>query len=59
VEAIFPDVSPEESAKIIRSLEEIYGKVYILWNPTKREPFGKPQVSILRCQGKSYLYGIR
>ena len=47
VEAVLPDVSPEESAKIIKGMEETYGKVYILWNPMKKEPLGKPQVSIL------------
>jgi hypothetical protein len=47
VEAVLPDVSPEESAKIIKGMEETYGKVYILWDPMKKEPLGKPQVSIL------------
>ncbi len=47
VEAVLPDVSPEESAKILKSIEETYGKVYILWDPAKKEPVGKPQVSIL------------
>jgi hypothetical protein len=47
VEAVLPDVSPEESAKIMKGMEETYGKVYILWDPTKKEPLGQPQVSIL------------
>ena len=47
VEAVLPDVSPEESAKVIKSMEETYGKVYILWDPVKKEQLGKPQVSIL------------
>lgn len=47
VDAVIPDVSPEESAKILKSMEETYGKVYILWDPTRKEPLGKPQVSIL------------
>jgi uncharacterized protein DUF1264 len=47
VAAVLPDVSPEESAKILKSIEETYGKVYILWDPAKKEPMGKPQVSIL------------
>ena len=47
VEAVLPDVSPEESAKIIKSMEETYGKVYMLWDPAKNEPLGKPQVSVL------------
>lgn len=47
VDAVLPDVSPEEAAKILKSIEESYGKVYILWNPAQKEPVGKPQVSIL------------
>jgi hypothetical protein len=47
VDAVLPDVSPEESAKIIKGMEESYGKVYILWDPANKEPLGKPQVSIL------------
>ncbi len=47
VEAVLPDVSPEESAKIIKSMEETYGKVYILWDPARKEPLEKPWVSIL------------
>jgi hypothetical protein len=47
VEAVLPDVSTEESAKILKSMEETYGKVYILWDPKNKEPLGKPQVSIL------------
>jgi hypothetical protein len=47
VSAVLPDVSTEESAKILKGMEETYGKVYILWDPVKKEPLGKPQVSIL------------
>ena len=47
VDAVLPDVSPEESAKILKSMEETYGKVYMLWDPAKKEPLGKPQVSLL------------
>jgi hypothetical protein len=47
VDAVLPDVLPEESSKILKGMEETYGKVYILWNPAKKEPVGKPQVSIL------------
>ena len=47
VDAVLPDVSPEESAKILKSMEETYGKVYLLWDPAKKEPLGKPQVSVL------------
>jgi uncharacterized protein DUF1264 len=47
VDAVLPDVSPEEAAKIVKSIEESYGKVYILWDPAKEEPLGKPEVSVL------------
>lgn len=47
VDAALPDVSPEEAAKILKSIEESYGKVYILWDPAKKEPLGKPEVSVL------------
>jgi len=47
VEAVLPDVSPEESAKIFKGMEETYGKVYMLWDPSRKEPLGRPQVSVL------------
>jgi hypothetical protein len=47
VEATLPDVSADEGAKILKGIEETYGKVFILWNPANAEPVGKPVVSIL------------
>ncbi len=48
VDAELPGLSPEEAAKILKGMEETYGKVYILWNPAKSElPMGKPGLSIL------------
>lgn len=48
VDAMLPDLSPEEAAKTLKGLEETYGKVYILWNPAKsKSPVGKPVISIL------------
>lgn len=47
VDAMLPDVSAEEAVKILKSMEETYGKVYILWDPSRKAPVGKPQVSIL------------
>jgi len=32
-------------------MAETYGKVYILWDPAKKEPLGKPKVSILPGHG--------
>ena len=47
VDPTLPDLSPEEGAKTMKGLEETYGKVYILWNPAKNDPSGRPIVSIL------------
>ncbi len=47
VDAKFPDMSAEESQKMLKDIEETYGKVYILWDPAKGGPVGKPVVSIL------------
>ena len=49
VNAELPDLSAEEAAKTLKSMEETYGKVYILWNPAKSEaPIGKPVISVLQ-----------
>jgi len=47
VDPSLPDLSPEEGAKTMKGIEETYGKVYILWNPAKNDPIGRPVVSIL------------
>lgn len=40
-----PGLSEEEAAGVAQSLEETYGKVYILWDPTVSElPTGQPFV---------------
>ena len=49
VGATLPEHSPEEAAKIVKSMEETYGKVYLLWDPGKGAfPMGKPMVHILK-----------
>ena len=49
VSATLPDVSQEEAAKVLKSIEETYGKVYILWVPWMASgPTGRPTVSILK-----------
>ena len=49
VDAKLPDVSPEEAAKIVKSIEETFGKIYIIWDPSKSNvPQGKPDVTILK-----------
>lgn len=48
VEATLPDVSAEEAGNIVKSMEETYGKVYLLWDPGKNQmPTGSPSVTIL------------
>ena len=47
VDPTLPDLSPDEGAKTMKNMEETYGKVYILWNPAKKDPVGRPLVSIL------------
>lgn len=38
-----PDLPPAEAAKVAKSLEETYGKIYLLWDPTANSlPLGQP-----------------
>ena len=40
-----PDVSPADAKKMVASMLETYGKVYVLWNPTDNKyPVGQPMV---------------
>ena len=48
VNAKLPDLSPEEAAKVVKSLEETYGKIYLLWDPSSgNQPLGNPSVTVL------------
>lgn len=48
VSATLPDLSAEEAKKVVDSMLETYGKVYVLWDPGKTDgPTGSPSVSIL------------
>lgn len=48
VNAKLPDLSAEEAAKVAKSLEETYGKIYLLWDPALGDkPVGQPTVHIL------------
>lgn len=48
VNAKLPDLSEAEAAEVAKSLEETYGKIYLLWNPTvNTEPLGNPSVTVL------------
>jgi uncharacterized protein DUF1264 len=49
VSATLPDLTPDEAAKVVKSIEETYGKVYLLWDPSRSAaPVGRPTVSILK-----------
>jgi uncharacterized protein DUF1264 len=49
VSATLPDLSADEAAKVVKSIEDTYGKVYLLWDPGKSDlPTGRPSVTILK-----------
>lgn len=48
IDAKLPDLSAEDADKVIKMLEETYGKVYLLWDPSVSDkPVGNPSVTIL------------
>lgn len=48
VDATLPDSSPDEAATVVASLQETYGKVYLLWDPSQTDqPTGQPSVYVL------------
>jgi hypothetical protein len=48
VEATLPDLSPEEAAEVVASLQETYGKVYLFWDPALGDqPVGQPSVVLV------------
>ena len=49
VSATLPDLSAEEAAKVVKSIEETYGKIYLAWDPgLETLPAGSPSVTILK-----------
>jgi len=49
VSATLPGMSPAEAKKVVDSLLETYGKIYLLWDPTKgKAPVGQPSVYVLK-----------
>ncbi len=49
INAKLPDLSEEEAAKVVETLNETYGKVYLLWDPAVSElPVGNPSITILK-----------
>jgi hypothetical protein len=48
VSATLPGLSAEEANKIVQSLLETYGKIYLLWDPSRLQmPTGNPSVTVL------------
>ncbi len=48
VSATLPGLSTEEANKIVQSLLETYGKIYLLWDPSRSQlPIGNPSVTVL------------
>lgn len=49
VSATLPDLSPEEAAKVVKSIENTYGKIYLVGDPSSQSlPTGTPSVTILK-----------
>lgn len=49
VSATLPDLSPEEAAKVVKSIENTYGKIYLIWDPGRGNlPTGRPSLTILK-----------
>jgi hypothetical protein len=47
--ATTPGLTKEQSDKLVASLMETYGKVWILWDPmTSKEPTGQPSITVLK-----------
>jgi hypothetical protein len=48
IHATLPDVPAKDQAKVIASLEPTYGKVWMMWDPSKSaSPVGSPWVTVL------------
>ncbi|SRR5581483_10995913 len=49
VSATLPDLTKEEADKVVKDIENTYGKIYLLWDPGKPElPSGRPTVTVLK-----------
>ena len=48
VDATLPGLSAAEAAKVVKSIEETYGKIYVLWDPGATDlPVGQPSVTVI------------
>lgn len=49
VNAVLPDMTPEQAAKTLASMSDTYGKVWMLWDPASSiNPVGAPTVVVLK-----------
>lgn len=49
VNATMPDMTAQQSAKMIASMLDTYGKVWLLWDPVaSSDPIGMPTITILK-----------
>jgi hypothetical protein len=49
VSATLPDLTKDEADKVVKDIENTYGKIYLLWDPAKQElPTGRPSVTVLK-----------
>lgn len=48
VSAAVLDMSPDQAEKVVNSIVDTYGKIYLLWDPSRQSmPTGQPSVTIL------------
>lgn len=48
VHATLPDLSPAEAKKVVASIMETYGKIFLFWDPmTNKNPTGQPSVTLI------------
>lgn len=49
VNATLPGLTPEQAAKVVASISDTYGKVWVLWDPmVNANPIGTPTVTVLK-----------
>jgi hypothetical protein len=48
VAATLLDMTPDEAARVLNQIQDTYGKIYLLWDPSvQRLPTGKPSITVL------------
>ncbi|HEV2358288.1 MAG TPA: DUF1264 domain-containing protein [bacterium] len=53
VSAAVLDMSPDEAAKVVNSIVDTYGKIYLVWDPSVQSlPTGRPSITVLPTKPK-------